>query len=235
MDSATMSALDALDRVFYESVAAEFSGSRSRLNRGIVEAWDGLRPRRVLDLGCGDGRVGLAWMAGQLPAPWRDGCEYVGLDRSRALLDARAPWPEGLIPVEAGLQGRWPDGPFDLVCCFAALHHLPGRSARREFLGRIPAVLAPGGTWALSVWQFLHLERFRRRIVDWAEAEIDPDRVEAGDLLLDWRRGPRAIRYVHHYDPAELVEDCGAAGLSPARQWVSDEGLGLYLSGSAGG
>lgn len=232
MDSATAAALDALDRAFYQTVAGEFSGSRSRLNQGIKEAWGGLRPRRVLDLGCGDGRVGLAWAAGRLPSPWLDGCEYVGLDRSRALLDARAPWPEGLRPVEGSLQGPWPDGPFDLVCCFAALHHLPGRAARRELLVRIPGVLAPGGTWALSVWQFLHLERFRGRIVDWAEAAIDPDRVEPGDLLLDWRRGPRAIRYVHHYDPTELAEDCAAAGLRPDRQWVSDDGLGLYLCGS---
>ena len=41
MDSATASALDAINREFYEVVAPEFSASRTRLNRGIarVAAW----------------------------------------------------------------------------------------------------------------------------------------------------------------------------------------------------
>jgi SAM-dependent methyltransferase len=233
MDSATAAVLEAINREFYETVAVEFSGSRSRLNRGIVEAWEGLRPRRVLDLACGDGRVGLAWAGGRLPAPWLPGCEYVGLDRSAALLRARAPWPEGLHPVEGSLAGAWPEGPFDLICCFAALHHVPGRQARRELLSRIAGALESGGTWTVSVWQFLHLERFRRRVVDWSEAGVDPDRLEPGDLLLDWRRGPRALRYVHHHDPACLAADCEDAGLKITRRWTSDGGLGLYLRGSA--
>ena len=67
---------------------------------------------------------------------------------------------------------------------------------------------------------------------------IDPDlfgpdrsRLDPGDQLLDWRRGPRALRYVHHYEPDELIEDCEAAGLRVDRRWTSDDGLGLYVRG----
>ena len=59
-------------------------------------------------------------------------------------------------------------------------------------------------------------------------------KLEPGDYLLDWRRGTRALRYVHHYDPAELVADCRVAGLVIERQWTGDEGLGLYVTGSGG-
>jgi SAM-dependent methyltransferase len=232
MDSATAAALDAIDRQFYRTVGPEFSASRSRLHAGIREAFEGLDgPRTVLDAGCGDGRVGLAWAAGDLAIPWSAGCRYLGMDRSRELLNARAPWPAGLEAIEADLAGSWPEGPFDVVCTFSAIHHVPGRKARREVLARIAGALAPGGTWIVSVWQFLHRERYRRRIVDWAEAGVDPAALEPGDLLLDWRRGPRALRYVHHYSPDELAEDCAIAGLIPERRWTADEGLGLYLRG----
>lgn len=234
MDSATAAALDAITREFYEVVAPEFSASRGRINPGIVESFEGLEGvSTVLDAGCGDGRVGLAWAAGELPIPWSGGCRYAGLERARALLDARAPWPEGIEAFEGDLLGGpWPAGPFDVVVCFAALHHIPGRRARREVLSRCADALAPTATWVASVWQFLHLDRFRRRIVDWAEVGLDPARLDPGDQLLDWRRGPRALRYVHHYEPAELIEDCEAAGLVVDRQWTSDEGLGLYVRGA---
>jgi SAM-dependent methyltransferase len=232
MDSATAAALDAINREFYATVAPEFSASRSRLNPGIGVALTGLEGvSTVLDAGCGDGRVGLAWARGELPIEWKPDCRYQGLDRSAELLRARAPWPGGLEPVQVDLTGPWPPGHFDLVCSFATLHHLPGRQARRQFLRRIGDALAPGGTWVVSVWQFLHLERYRKRIVNWTEVGIDETRLEPGDRLLDWRRGPRALRYVHHYDPDELAADCAAAGLKVDRQWVDDEGLGLYVSG----
>ena len=84
------------------------------------------------------------------------------------------------------------------------------------------------------MWQFLHLERFQRLVVDWAEVGLDPERIESGDVLLDWRRGPRALRYVHHYDREDLVEDCSTAGLRVERVWASDgqgQELGLYVTG----
>jgi len=232
MDSATAAALDRITRDFYRTVAPEFSASRERLNEGIVRAFTGLpSPSSVLDLGCGDGRVGLAWAAGQLPVAWSAGCRYVGVDQSGALLGARAPWPRGLEPVEGDLAGPWPKGPFDVVCCFAALHHVAGRRFRRELMERIGRTVAPGGTWAISVWRFLHLERYRARLVEWERVGVDPAALEPGDVLLDWRRGPAALRYVHHYDRVELEEDLEGAGLGPAEIWAGDGGLGLYARG----
>ncbi len=236
MDSATALRLTEINREFYRRVAPEFSRSRQRLNPGIFRAFTEItRCQQLLDVGCGDGRVGLAWAAGELALPWTPECRYVGLDQSAELLAARTPWPVGLRAIEADLAGpNWPDGDFDVVCCFAALHHIPGRGARIEALRRIGGSLGPQGHWVISVWQFLHLERFRRRILGWTEAGIEPDRVDNGDLLLDWRKGPRALRYVHHYDSRELSEDCREAGLDCLESWVSDgedDRLGLYLTG----
>jgi SAM-dependent methyltransferase len=190
MDSATALRLTEINREFYRRVAPEFSRSRQRLNPGILRAFTEIPAGRgLLDVGCGDGRVGLAWAAGELGLPWTPGCRYIGLDQSAGLLAARAPWPEGLTAFEADLGGpTWPGGEFDVVCCFAVLHHIPDRRARIEALRRVAGSLGPGGHWVVSVWQFLHLERFRRRILQWAEAGIEPGQVDDGDLLLDWRR-----------------------------------------------
>lgn len=236
MESATAARLVRINREFYERVAGEFSRSREHLNPGILRGLEGLeRCRSLLDVGCGDGRLGLAWRDGALPFPWIAGARYVGLDQSRTLLSARAPWPEGLSAVRADLlEDAWPEGPFDLVCCLAVLHHLPGRGARREVLRRIAGRLAPGGRWLVSVWQVLGRERFRRRLVDWAEVGVDPQELDPGDLLLDWRRGAVALRYVHHYEDAELEADCAAAGLGGGTSFLSDGrsgDLGLYRWG----
>lgn len=236
MDPATAARLQELDRRFYEQVGPAFSRSRARLNPGIVRGLRGLGScGTLLDVGCGDGRVGLAWRAGELPIAWAEGSRYVGVDRSAALLGARAPWPEGLVAVRADLGvDPWPEGPFDVVCCLAVLHHVPGRAARRALLERIAGSLGPGGSWLISVWQVLHQDRFRRRLVPWSEVGIDPGTVDPGDVLLDWRLGRRAIRYVHHYDAAELAADCAAAGLGEGDAFRSDGrtgDLGLYRRG----
>jgi tRNA (uracil-5-)-methyltransferase TRM9 len=235
MDSATAARLLQINREFYRQVAPEFSHSRGRLNPGILRAFAaGAAPDSVLDAGCGDGRVGLAWAAGELAVEM--GSQYVGLDSSAELLAARGPWPEGLTPRLGDLlhPGDWPGRQFDLVCCFAALHHIPGREARIGVLKRVLEHLARSGRFVVSVWQVLHLQRFRRRQVDWSEVGLDPESLDPGDLLLDWRRGPRALRYVHQYELAELQADCAAAGLACSEHWRSDgetDDLGLYVSG----
>lgn len=96
--------------------------------------------RRVLELGCGDGSLSLALLAG--------GAQLTALDLSPAsvaLAEARAArWaPDAhrrflVAPAEAtGL----PAGVFDLVVGKWVLHHLPLRPAAQE----IARLLAPGG------------------------------------------------------------------------------------------
>ena len=254
MDPSTVRRLADLNQDFYEEFAAEFSASRQRLNPGIEEVLAAFAARAandLLDLGCGDGRVGRAWLA-PAAAEGTTRRTYLGVDRSAALLTVRPAtdglrfvaldlsetgWVERLRPLAATpREAHEPPAPtFDAVVCFAALHHVPGRTRRVELLRGIRSLLAPGGCWAVSVWQFLHLERFRRRVLDWSEVGLAPGRLERGDVLLDWRRGGRALRYVHHYDESTLREDCGLAGLEVERAWRSDgqtHDMGLYLMGS---
>jgi hypothetical protein len=55
--------------------------------------------------------------------------------------------------------------------------------------------------------------------------------VDAGDYLLDWRQGGSGLRYVHHFDEAELSALAATTGFRVLETFYSDgEGgrLGLY-------
>lgn len=232
MRESTVRRLVEINRRLYDERAREFSVSRRRLHPGIERVLESLGSvGSLLDLGCGDGRVGRAF----------GGARYVGVDASVALLGAAGEWSTGRTPIvadlsEPGFSARipTPDGGFGALVCFSVLHHLPGHDRRAAFLVEAASLLRPGGRWAISVWQFLHLERFRERRLDPADLGLDPTDLEAGDHLLDWRAGGRLPRYVHQFEPAELAELCEAAGLGVEDRFRADGAtgdLGLYLVG----
>jgi redox-sensitive bicupin YhaK (pirin superfamily) len=55
--------------------------------------------------------------------------------------------------------------------------------------------------------------------------------VDENDYLLDWRRGGEGLRYVHHFDEAELNAMATASGFQVREMFRSDGEngqLGLY-------
>jgi SAM-dependent methyltransferase len=96
-------------------------------------------PRRVLDLGCGDGRV-MAMIGGS----------GIALDFSPTMLDlARARFhADDVEVVEHNLNAPLPDlGTFDVVASAFAIHHCP-HERKRELYAEVFAALEPGGTFA---------------------------------------------------------------------------------------
>jgi hypothetical protein len=92
-------------------------------------------------------------------------------------------------------------------------------------------IVAESGELIVSTWNFLGSDRLRSRIQPWEAVGLAPRDVDPGDYLLDWRRGGTGLRYVHHFDPAELWALAAEAGFAVVESWRSDgEGgrLGLY-------
>ncbi len=230
MRTSTAQQLLRLNREFYDTFAADFSASRSRLQPGIMRALAALRPyNSLLDVGCGDGRV-LA--ARQLHTPTS---HYLGVDFSRQLL-RKTPTSPSCDFIYANLASRgWASGlpsSFEASVCFSVLHHIPGKRRRLRLLREIITALQPGARCALSVWQFLELPRLRRKIVPWDQVGLTQNAVDTGDFLLDWRRGGNGLRYVHHFELAELNALCVHAGFHVDKSFRSDGesgALGLYL------
>ena len=123
------------------------------------------------------------------------------------------------------------DRRFEAVLAFAVLHHLPGEALRLQVLQAARGCLLLGGTFIHSEWQFLSSPRWRERIQPWELIGMEADEVDAGDALLDWRRGGSGLRYVHHFSEDELRRLAAGSDFQVSETFYSDgEGgrLGLY-------
>lgn len=224
-----------MNRQFYTEFGAPFSATRGRLQPGVKRVLDALKgDERVLDLGCGNGGL-----ARELARRGHRGA-YLGLDTSPPLLSIAASMSEDYpaefqevdlvrLPTvrdQLSAGGRWP-----LITAFAVLHHIPDETLRVEVLKTLHDLLAPGGRFIHSNWQFLNSARLRARLQPWetlglTEADVDP-----ADYLLDWRSGGKGLRYVHHFSEGELAGLAASCGFRIVDAFYSDgrEGnLALY-------
>jgi len=185
----------------------------------------------ILDLGCGNGELARALARNGHHGP------YLGLDFSVPLLaDARS-LPEGFSArfLETDLTSDWTlkvEGlTFNVITCFATLHHIPLPELRSQFLQNVRKLLAPNGKFILSNWQFLNSAKLRARIQPWERIGLISADVDAGDYLLDWRRGGEGLRYAHQFSEEELADLARESGFEVMESFYSDgEGgrLGLY-------
>ncbi len=234
MRLAVQDRLREINRTFYATVAPAFAGSRSSPAPGFrrLLPWLPNGPIRLLDVGCGEGRLGR-FLHEEL-----DLTGYVGVDQETALLErARAGLDDALAPTflrrdlsQPGALAGVRRAP--LIACLATLQHIPGHAARLRLLRELASRLEPGGRLWLSSWQYLDSSRQRRKLLDWSVVGLTERDVEPGDHLLRWERDGQAIRYVASLDEARLASLAAVAGLAVRHRFRSDgrEGnLNLYL------
>jgi SAM-dependent methyltransferase len=227
MDHEMIERLLALNRRFYTAFADQFANSRSVSDPALTCILPYLPSRaRILDVGCGNGRLA------RLLDRERPGCTYVGVDtipdliaeaREQAkdlsktettflLLDVTEPgWMDEVLTPSGGAGGG---GRYDCAAALAVLHHIPGMDLRARVLEDMGRILAPEGYLVISTWRFLAHRRMRRKIVDWDAVDIDEERLDPGDYLLDWKRGGRGLRYCHMVDEEELERLAEMSGLA---------------------
>jgi ubiquinone/menaquinone biosynthesis C-methylase UbiE len=117
------------------------------IHRSVIDAVlaGGRAPRRVVDVGCGTGRL-LEILLPRLPA-----AELVGVDPSPGMLAmARARFAaEPRVRLEIGSADRLPleSGSADVVTTTLSFHHWEGQGPGLREVGR---VLAPGGRLLLA-------------------------------------------------------------------------------------
>lgn len=222
MDEVTIQRLNAINREFYRTTADEFDRTRGQPWPGWLKLLPYLGDSlRVLDVGCGNGRLGV------FLAKHRSVAHYHGVDSSPALLEharaALAHLPSVTLELRDIVEQPPDTGSYDLVALIGVIHHIPGAQRRIQLLRSLAERVHPGGILALACWRFYEFERFRQRIVPWPEDLA----VEPGDYLLDWRRGQTALRYCHYVDDAEHAALVAAAGLTEIAAYRADGFNGL--------
>lgn len=229
MEESVAQRLGDLNREFYHRFASSFADTRRKPQPGFYKLEAYLPPdcRRLLDVGCGEGRLGRFLIGrGRVQT-------YHGLDESQELLDIASAQIDGqfscrdlLQPQALGGLGR-----YDSIACLAVLQHIPGRQNRLRLLIEMGQHLAPDSRLLLSNWQFLDSARQRKKIVDWREAGFSIEELEENDFLLTWRRDGRGLRYVCYIDEAGILALASEAGLRTVATFRADgrEGnLNLY-------
>ena len=188
----------------YNRFANEFASTR-------VYLWDDILPLlnyikkndRVLDIGCGNGRLYQILKENQV--------DYTGLDISEELIYiAKNKYPEADFIVGDMKKLFFADFTFDVIFSIASFHHLLDKKTRIESLKEMKRVLKKDGRILMTNLNILG---------GWAREKIKKgDFVSLGDnnFSVPWRNSKREIlgeRIYHAFDLSELEELFNEVGL----------------------
>jgi ubiquinone/menaquinone biosynthesis C-methylase UbiE len=166
---------------------------------------------RLLDVGCGAGRVAL----GLAKLGFAD---VVGVDNCPPMVVEARRLAEGMRLAVQFWDGDALDLPFPTgsfagaVFGFNGLMQIPGRLERRKALREILRVVTPGGRLVFTTHDREmpgQVAYWRAEIERWSAGTQDPALVEFGDRVID---NPEGRIFIHVPDRAEVAEDLMATG-----------------------
>ncbi len=198
MEKETAQAILEMSQKEYDEFASEFSTSRQFF-------WDELRflkvhvrkGNRVLDIGCGNGRLSDMFENEEI--------EYTGVDFSENLIE--------IAKKERGQKGKFlqanaldlPFGNdcFDVVFSIAVLHHIPSKENRALFVSEANRVLRPGGVCVLTVWNTLNLKFIKAHTTHFLKKILGNSDLDFGDIVIPFGKRKRK-RYIHSFTKRSL-------------------------------
>jgi SAM-dependent methyltransferase len=199
MDKRSEQELLAIVKNNYEEIAADFSQTRKRkLWPPLIEiAKQAGSGSRVLDVGCGNGRLRQAWLNNDV--------EYVGIEPSSKLLELAEKIEEWRLPSQKFLIGdilslhRLDVGTFDEVYCIAVIHHLPGKKLREQALEALLEKVKPGGRLIITTWSMWQHMEFVRAVIKGALLKLlGLNRLDFGDIVFPGFN-QKSPRYYHAF------------------------------------
>lgn len=201
---------------FYDSTAETFSGTRQRIWPEFVHMADSVREYagkrttlRVLELGCGDGRL-LTYLKENTDITY----DYTGVDISYNLLQiANTNHPEARRVhhdmISRCIQAQQEH--YDIVIGVASFHHVPTVRTRLLTLAGIYQSLVYGGriimtNWCYSTW---FKKKFRREIQRArAVSLLTLGYKSRNDIMVPWLTNERSLvarRLYHIFGQVELT------------------------------
>lgn len=197
----------------YENIAEEFSDTRTKglwpelLNLTKVVT----NGHRVMDVGCGNGRLLGAFIGKEIV--------YLGVDQSENLIDlAKRKYSDFDFQVVDILElGKINELDFDFVFSIAVLHHLPDQELRVNALRQLKNKIKNDGQIVISVWNLWDNKKYKKLIWKYFFLKlIGKNKMDFGDILFYWKNEESDIlkkRYYHAFTKGELKKTAKKAGL----------------------
>ena len=209
----------------YNSIAEEFGRTRRF-------AWNELFPLaryansgdRILDLGCGNGR--LLQIFNDINV------DYVGIDNSEKLIEmAKKEYPDRKFQVADALKLPFPDNYFDKVYSVAVFHHIPSVELRSQFLKEAKRVLKPNGFLILTVWNLWQWIWWKANVKYLALKILGLSNLDFRDVFVPW--GKSCQRYIHGFTKKELTISIEKAGFKAEKAGIikrqAGRGSNIYV------
>ena len=196
----------------YNLIADNFSSTRPYFWKYLqflsqyVKAGD-----RVLDLGCGNGRL-LGLLKDRKII-------YTGLDSSQKLVAiAKKKYPDHNFIIANALSLPLEDVSFDIIYSIAVLHHIPSQEMRLAFLKEAKRVLRPGGQLVLTVWNLNIFKKWPLILKHVFLKFLGRSQLDLGDLFVPWGK---IKRYVHFFSKQELEKLITRSGFEKIEMGVA--------------
>lgn len=149
-----------INTMSYNQFASEFSASRQNLWPELLEFKKYLKDGiKVLDLGCGNGRLVSLLKDYKI--------DYVGSDISESLLNYAKKQEKGKINefrfVESDMMKLdFPKESFDIIFMIASFHHLENKKQRLELLQNMNFWLKKDGILVMTNWNLWEKHNFKK-------------------------------------------------------------------------
>ena len=183
----------------YNAIAEDFSSSRYSIwpELNIFGAYIE-NGNRVLDLGCGNGRLVELFKDKNI--------DYLGIDNSEKLIEiAKTKYPNARFQSVDALKLPFPDNYFDKIFSIAVLHHIPSSELRHQFIQEAIRVLRPGGVLIITVWDLWRRSTSIGLIIRFAFSKIfGKSKLDFKDIFVPWQK--KIDRYIHCFTKGELKE-----------------------------
>jgi ubiquinone/menaquinone biosynthesis C-methylase UbiE len=188
----------------YDKISQSFSESRAQLWPELKELKKYVKKsERVLDLGCGNGRL--------LELFRNENIKYIGVDSSENLIkEAQKKYSERFKVVDI-LNLPFDDNYFDSVWSIAVLHHIPSKELRLKVLKEIKRVLKRNGKVIITCWNLYQLRYLRILLKSTIRKILGLSRLDFKDAFLSWQN-TGVQRYYHAFTKRELKKLFQKAG-----------------------
>lgn len=213
-----MSDINSKNRESYNKIAKLFSSTRSYLWHDLTPFLDYIQENeRVLDVGCGNGRL--------LDLLKDIRVQYLGVDFSENLIaEAKAKHPGAQFKVLDINELDKLDERFDVVSCVSVLNHFPLED-QKKIVEKISSVLRPNGYLLLVNWNLWNL--FSKKTI-WREFFKNPFKFffrSGRGLWTKWQGGNESVDlYYYAFSKKHLRKLLTAAGFDVVKSYYSHKG-----------